>query len=239
MLLEKVRCLLNEIDGFIRSDAHQLGEKIFVPAGSLHRRNSAQPFGAAISPESRREPCLHQILEGQFGGGRVDDLGTRIDAGLDGIRTHELLAKAMNCGAGNFIQGSPAVINILALDRGKGCRQGVLQLGRDLSLLQLACELLDTFQELARRSFRERDGHDIARSDAGCQHDRYAARHERRLAAAGARFDEQRAIMVGERYQARRGIGKNSSPSPPFQGSSHNGARSESSAATKGRMRSK
>ena len=85
MIFEKFRGFGDQLPGSVWRRVHQFGEKVLAAASARHRWNSSQPFGAAIFSKPCREPGVHQILERQFGGGRVDDLGAGVDPGLDGI----------------------------------------------------------------------------------------------------------------------------------------------------------
>jgi len=54
-------------------------------------------------------------LERQFGGGRVDDLGAGVDPDLDGVGPHELLAEAVDRGAGDLVEGLRTTLDAFAL----------------------------------------------------------------------------------------------------------------------------
>ena len=155
MIFEKLRRFGDQLHGRVWRRVHQFGEKVLAAASARHRWNSSQPFGAAISSKPCREPGVHQILERQFGGGRVDDLGAGIDPGLDGVGSHELLAEAVDRGAGDLVEGLRTTLDVFVLGCRQARRQYVPQLPRDGSAQQLAGEPLDALEKLARGSFGE------------------------------------------------------------------------------------
>ena len=209
VLLEKMRGVPDQLQGFVRRLQHHGGEEVLaVRARGRYRRRASQAVPAGVPSEPRREPGVHEILEDEVRRAGIQDGCARVPARFHRVRRDQFLAEAVDSGAGQLVERIRAFLQVGALGLAQSLRQGRLEFGERFAGQQVPDDAFDAFEEFGGGRFCKGDGGDAPRRDASGHEQRRPTGHERRLAAAGARLDEQGAIVAGQRLDARIHVGR-------------------------------
>ena len=208
VLLQELSRLSDEPERFVRRSQHQGGQEIPLLAGVPDGRNAPQAFGAPVPSQPSREPGVQKVLVCEFRRRRIDDGGARVQAGLHRIGPDQLLAKAVNGGAGDFVQRLAAPVQMVPLGLGQARRQCCGQLDGNRAGQELPHQCLDPLQQFGGGRLREGDGDEVLGINPRADQQSHSSGHERRLAAAGARLHQERTLVIRQSRNAGRRIGK-------------------------------
>jgi hypothetical protein len=202
--------------GVIADQRRQLAQPLDLRGRVDHHEADHDVVGiGTVAAEALDQPGVEGVVEGERRGGRVQDRGAGVDVRLDGVGLHEVAREAVDRRAGQVVEVGRGAAEVREL---RGVRPGG-QRGRDRgvddAVEQLVDEAVHAVGELGGRELGEGDGGDRGGRDALGQEQGDPARHQRGLARAGARLDEEAAVAPGERAPAMLDVDERRHASAP------------------------
>src|SRR6202035_588388 len=146
-----------------------------------------------------RKPRRQNLVEHCFSNGFVDHTGPGIQTGIKTVRAENVLAEAVNGGGSDLADTRSRCVKPFALGYAK--RQ--LNYATERRWKSASAKLIDSPAysplELARSKLGESDCGDLRRVGSVCDHHRHTSRHQRSLASARRRFDQNVRLKIRQR----------------------------------------